>query len=288
MRREAGRACHAEALHAQAASNSNAAQYADLYATHRMRLTAAIVACAAHDQGRVCLLGAGNCLDVDLGAIGARFREVHLVDIDAEALKRAYGRQQPEVQKRTRRHAPVDLTGVLCDLERLRPRRSTLAELDALVAPAVDGIARAVPGPFDVVASCCVSTQMSRSLTTLLGPEHPGLADLRHRLLTIHLRTLVALLVPGGHALFASDITSNEQYPLDELAPDADLAEVAAGISRAGNVFFGGHPLRISQILRRDSVLARDAGPARALAPWLWHAAPELTFLVSAFTLERR
>lgn len=274
-------------LRAQATSNRNAARHAELYAGHRARLTEAIAALPP-GAGRLCLLGAGRCLDVDLAALAARLSEVHLVDLDADAVSQACAAQPAEVRARLFRHAPVDLSGVLRHLDRLRRNPPTLAELDALVAPAVDGIARALPGPFDAVVSCCLATQLSRAVTQGLGPDHPAGADVRRRVLAIHLRSMIELLRPDGEALFASDLVSNETYPLEELGPEADLAKLVADLIRDGNFFFGADPALLSQVLRRDPVLARRAAPARPLAPWLWRAAPDRLFLVHAFRFARR
>src|SRR5947207_3244677 len=46
----------------------------ELFATHRARLTAAIAGLAGASDGVLCLLGAGNCNDVDLVALAALCR----------------------------------------------------------------------------------------------------------------------------------------------------------------------------------------------------------------------
>jgi hypothetical protein len=276
-------------LRDQTESNGNVSERHDLYTHHRTRLTAAILdAAPARNGGRACLLGAGSCVDVDLEALGTRFEEVHLVDIDAAAVAGARDRQPSALRSRLHCHAPVDLTGVLPYLGSRRPTLTTLAELDALVAPAVKRIVQDLPCSFDTVASCCVATQMSRQVTGLLGRDHPNVGELRRRIITIHLRTLAALLAPDGRALLVNDIISSDTYPLDELPPNADLGEVAAEITRVGNVFHGSDPLVVSQLIRRDPVLAQTAAQARVLAPWLWRTTPQRTMLVHAFLFERR
>src|SRR5438552_2239549 len=58
-----------------------------LYASHRQELEKLLVP----DQpgGRICVLGAGNCNDLDLRWLTQVYREVQLVDIDPDALPRA-------------------------------------------------------------------------------------------------------------------------------------------------------------------------------------------------------
>src|SRR5688500_14417857 len=94
----------------------------ELYRQHRERLTTTIDQVAAElDVGagsRLCLLGAGNCNDVDLVTLAARFQSIHLVDIDGAALDRARARQPAEVRGRLVLHPGVDLTGLLGALDR--------------------------------------------------------------------------------------------------------------------------------------------------------------------------
>src|SRR5512145_3246665 len=69
---------------------------------------------AAPKGGRVCVLGAGNCNDLDLPELAEHFAEVHLVDIDEVALRTAVRGQSSEVKARIRPHV-VDLSGILDD-----------------------------------------------------------------------------------------------------------------------------------------------------------------------------
>src|SRR4051812_14797742 len=87
------------------------------FASHRTRQTELALQAGG---GRLAVLGAGNCNDLDLPALAERFREIHLVDLDREALERALGRQPPEVQQALVLHAPVDVTGALEKLATFR------------------------------------------------------------------------------------------------------------------------------------------------------------------------
>src|SRR6188508_2997568 len=71
--------------------------------------------------GRLCVLGAGNSNDLDLGALARRFREVHLVDLDADGLARPVTRQGVANLPQVENHAPIDLTGLLDHLPELAP-----------------------------------------------------------------------------------------------------------------------------------------------------------------------
>jgi hypothetical protein len=131
---------------------------------HRRRVTAEILALAPGGNdaggGRLCLLGAGNANDLDLETLAERFDEVHLVDIDPGALSRATGRQSPAVRAKLRSHAPVDLSGLYHQLQ----GKSRLPPDDEMVAAGTAQLIRQLPSELDLVASCCVLSQMSWAL----------------------------------------------------------------------------------------------------------------------------
>ena len=122
----------AQAIGDQVDSNRSAVGHEAHFAGHRARLTAEIHARApAGGAGRLCLLGAGNAGDVDLEALAADFAEVHLVDIDAEAVARAAARVSPRARGRIVLHAPVDLSGIfgrLDDWSRVAPAPAAIVD----------------------------------------------------------------------------------------------------------------------------------------------------------------
>jgi hypothetical protein len=247
----------------------------------------AVLALAPARGGRLCLLGAGNCNDVDLAVLARRFDGIHLVDLDAGALARAEKRQDDDIRAKLRLHAPVDLGGLLRETERWRKTPPTLAQVEAAIAPAVQAIVAAVPGPFEVVASCCVLTQIGHGITSILGPQHPNLGDAHTAAAAVHLRVLAGLLATGGRGLLVTDLVSTETYPLEELAPGRDLKELVADLVRAGNHFKGVNPLALSRLLRRDAVLSQQVADIQPIDPWLWRAVQARTFLVNGFVFRR-
>jgi hypothetical protein len=246
------------------------------YAGHRQRLTAELLALAP--GGRLCVLGAGNANDLDLETLAARFEEIHLVDLDPAALSRAVNRQPPAVRARLRTHAPVDLSGLYRQLA--HPR---LPAPDALVdAGAAEVLAR-LPAGFDVVASCCVLSQMSWALETLLERE-ASLPALQQALVRIHLRTLLGLARPAGAALLAADLVSSSSYDL-ELPPGEDLRALAGKLAADRLAFAVCNPELLRLVLRRDTALH---GATLAMGePWLWDGPRDLTYLVCPLILRQ-
>src|SRR3569623_288448 len=95
----------------------------DLFAHHRRQIERLIVPPAG--GGRLYVLGAGNCNDLDLAYLATAYAEARLVDIDPAALDRAVDRQGVKGVRRWRMadggwtgegvislQAPVDLTGI--------------------------------------------------------------------------------------------------------------------------------------------------------------------------------
>jgi hypothetical protein len=276
----------ADAVADQVAANRSSVGHEASFAAHRARLTSEIAARApAGGVGRLCLLGAGNANDVDLEALAAAFREVHLVDIDAEALGRARARVKPELQARLVLHAPLDASGLFDRLDGWARAAPAAASLAVEVAPAVARVAERLPRGFDVVVSCCLLTQLQLVLLRVVSDRHPRFPELRSLVTAVHVRVLAALLAPGGVALLVTDMTSSETYPLDQLPPDADLRRVMDDLVHVGNLIHAAHPGLLSSEVRRDPSLRERLAVRWPVGPWLWRNGPDLTFLVYALEL---
>jgi hypothetical protein len=262
----------------------------ELYRSHRLRMTAAIESLLPAEPGVLYLLGAGNCNDVDLVALGARAAEIHLVDIDAAALARARDRQPAELRGRLVLHAPVDLTGLLGRLDRWKNKPPEDAALAEALTAGVAEIGRALPAASaDVAVSCCLMSQLNWCLDAAIGEDHPAMYDLRLAMIAVHLRTLAALCRPGGTALLASDIISSDLYPLDELPPGTDLRALADELIPPQQVVYAGaNPVLVGRTLRKDPVLKDAFDPPTILEPWLWTGQFERTYLVYPQALRRR
>jgi hypothetical protein len=243
---------------------------------------------AADGSARLCVLGAGNAFDLELQELLTRFAEVHLVDIDEVAVTRARERVPEGPRSRLSTHAPLDLSGMFQDIERWRRMQVTPQELMAAPAAGAKRIAAALPGPFDVVASTCLLTQLQLTLLQLLGDTHQLFVALREFLTLTHLRTLAALTKPGGRALLVTDLCSAEVFPKGRPRNDADLAPLMQELVDKGHVIHSSHPELIRATLDDDPVLARSFDHGQLSPPWLWQNGPDRRFLVYALTLPRK
>ena len=275
----------------------------ELYRGHRERFTATLVALAPQvaaegARPRLCLLGAGNCNDVELPTLAEHFEVIHLVDIDAGALSRARDRQPAAIRPQLVLHGGVDLTGLLGPLDRWKGRTPDAATLVQAVGEGVADLARQLPaGQVDLAVSCCLMSQLGWSLETALGAtgqdRHHGTSggaslELRLATITVHLQTLATLARPGGKALLASDIVSSDLYPLDSLEPDVDLKALAERLVAEQQVIYAGaNPLLVSRLLRKDPALKQMFTGPTILPPWLWDGQFDRTYLVYPQLLHR-
>jgi len=271
----------------QVLANQSALPHFSSFSEHRQRLSELALSAAPAEQGTLCVLGAGNCYDLDLAALASRFRAVHLVDIDAEALERAHARQDPTTKDRLVLHGSLDLSGFLDRLDRWAAFQVSPDELMDHGQATARQLRERLGGPFDVVLSACMLSQMQLSVLNVLGEQHRLFEAIRWTLNLTHFRTLAALTRPGGVGLFATDVSSGLLHPLDRLAPESDWVALVEQLSKARRTFDFADPKRLAELLRDDPVL-RAAFPRFDVSEaWLWNNGPEARFLVYASELRR-
>jgi len=256
----------------------------NLYAGHRARFTDLLMTSAT--GGRLCLLGAGHCNDVDLDRLATQYSAIHLVDIDRAALLAAVSRQTPEVQALLHVHAPLDLSGFEHRLKKWKRAAPTALDIASASSAAIASLG-GLPGPFELVASACVLTQMSFKARDALGDAHRMLGALRIALVKTHLATLIGLTARGGTALLASDLTSSSSFPLAEVRPEQNLFDVMGDIVEKGAFYHAANPNLIDEIVQADPVLYSMAGESELLEPWLWTGAFDRRYFVYALRFTR-
>jgi hypothetical protein len=242
---------------------------------HRERVTR-LLRDAAPQGGRLCVLGAGNSNDLDLNALLHRFAEVHLVDLDARALEFAVSQQDCQGHRKLHVHGGVELTGIDDRLAGFTPRRPPAgSDVDACLQAAARS-AFDLPGPFDVVASVCLLTQLLERIVLTLGEQHPRFLELLTQVRARHLQLLMELSRPGGVAVLVVDFVSSVTCPELPQVPEGRLARTAAELIRRGNFFTGVNPLVIHSLFQTDPTLAAASEPAQMTEPWLWDFGPRV------------
>ena len=252
----------------------------ELYAAHRKEFTQAVLSAAPNNAGRLCVLGAGKCNDLDLSKLVGAFDEVHLVDLEPALLAAALSRETAEVRSRLVPHAPLDLSVLSAKRAgKWRRKAPSAVELQAAADSTLQALLARLPGPFDVVVSACVMTQLGFAIARTFGDSHALLGPLRVAVARTHLQTLLGLTAPSGSALFVSDLASSTHYPLDTLPADAKLDDVLGDVVTKRAFYHLARPDMVRDLLR-------DIAPERAvtaLSPWLWTGPLARTYLVYGF-----
>jgi hypothetical protein len=166
----------------------------------------------------------------------------------------------------------------------------TPAELMSCPTLCAQAIASSLPGPFDVVVSACLLTQMQLMLLRTLGATHPLFEAARQVLNLIHLRNLLYLLKPGGRALLVTDASSDQICNLErieQLERAAERVEALHNLGRSGKLFYVVEPGLLQLTCRTDPELSRAVRLEPIHDAWLWRNGPERTFLTYALEFER-
>jgi hypothetical protein len=250
----------------------------DWYAAHRARIERLII--PQSRGGRICILGAGNCNDLDLNWLVQAYAQVHLVDIDPSALDRAVRRQGVPADRITF-HAPIDLTGVADRSRGWAGRNVTESEIDQAVRAASADLPAIGGGGFDVALSPCVLSQLLCGVRDLLGKRHPGWPRLKEAIRARHLRTMVAMLKSGGRGVMVVDLASSKRVPGLERAREPEAAKIMEMCVRDGKCFHGLQPRELIAGMRASGAV----GPVAVSAPWLWHLGLAKAFLCYGLTM---
>jgi hypothetical protein len=259
----------------------------DRFRTHRERVTQLLVDAAAKD-GSLCVLGAGNSNDLDLNVLLTPYRQIHLVDLDTDALRSGVSRQGCGNSERVRLHGDTDLTFIADRLANGTPEHPLSdAELDecltfAATAPPLD-----LPAPFETVASVCLLTQLLGSVVMTLGENHPRYLEMTLRMRARHLTLLLELLRPGGTAILVLDFVSSLTCPELPRVFKSHLYDKAVQLVSQRNFFTGVNPFIIRHLFESDAGLAPAVESVQMTDPWLWDFGPRV-YLVCAVIVRRK
>lgn len=237
---------------------------------HREEVTRRLV-CLGGPRKRLCILGAGNSNDLELPALAGAYGEVHLVDLDDEALLRGVRRQLAEPKPAIQRHGGIDLTGISDALA----ARSAAADWrlptgDDPLASATDPGTCGLPGPFDVAASVGTLSQLIESVTSTVPDEVPWRLPLLFAVRTGHLRLCARLLAPGGRGLLVTDFVSSVTCPDLANTMEMELPQLISRLVAGGNFFHGLNPLFLPSLFAGDEVLRELTCEVEPDGYWLW------------------
>lgn len=283
MARKRWRVASQAEIERQKRTNRSSLRHRESFGAHRRHLTALLLPEGTDPGLSLCVLGAGNCQDLDLERLAAQYAAIHLVDLDAQALIAARDRQPPDVRARIVCEPAVDLSGMLEVIDRWAEMQVDPSELLAHPGHTARRLAARL-GRFDVVLSACMLSQMHLSLLNILTDRHPLHAALSYTLTLTHLRCLELFRQPAGRALLATDAARLDQLdlqPYSELEP----APLLGALLARHQVFDAVDPRLLDAMVRDDPELSERASLSEPLDVWVWTNGPEQRLLVYALEL---
>ena len=242
-----------------------------------------ILTTLAANSSSLCVLGAGNLNDLDLGHMVNIYGQVDLVDLDVDAVRAGLARQGATATTAVRVHGPVDLTGILDRLPTASHHGDDVAALNDVLARhrcVLEG------APFDVTVSTGLLTQLLLAVVeSSLAPDEVVKVSLALR--NKHLADLVHLTRPGGTAVLVTDVVSSKTAPQILNSTPADLEEQMAALVAVKNFFTGTNPYRIAALLEEDDRFHHLVAGVRLLEPWLWRVTADREHLTYAILVRR-
>ena len=231
----------------------------------------AIAGCLPHFTSgplSLCVLGAGNCNDLDLNQLSQWFHQITLADLDHQAMSDALVRQGLSGNSAFALRGPIDLSGT-----------AGISDHDRVLGQ--------LGGPFDVVVSDCLLTQMADDWQAAIAPAgNPATATSPRAETTqaaaqaiiegrqAHLGQLIELSQPSGCSLLITDFVSSLTAPwIEQLQEDRMPAGLMARLIDEGNFFTGTNPAAIRAAVLADVRLAPRLASIQPLGPWPWHLA---------------
>ena len=251
--------------------NQSTNSHWNLYDSHRRSIQDLVTLLPHNPAARLCVLGAGNCNDLDLNKLIKYFSEIHLVDLDYEALGRGVSQQKLINHKKLKLHGGIDVTGVFPTLKSWSPSKKNITFLYHCIRQALNFAGLPFLGSFEVTISACLLTQIIDSVVFISGLKYPPM-ELLQALRIRHLRLLAELLVPNGTGLIVTDFAYVKEN--NQIAPN----------SRS---FLGVSPEDLYSLTITDSVLRSMVQKPRISSPWSWKLNQKCTLKVGAVQFYR-
>ena len=228
----------------------------DFFSRHRNRIMD-LLGAESRRQGKAAILGAGNCNDLDLRQLASECGEVHLFDLDREAMEQALRRQGVPEGSNIRLRDDLDLSG-LGDPEP--------ANVDT---PATD---------FDLVVSTCVVSQLLETVSRLHPPGH-GRDRTMLRVRNAHVRLLTDLIAPGGTGIVVTDMAEADSGPG---ADDPREPVSSREREQMERYFLGLDPRGLEAALRAVPHAEESLQGVKQVEPWTWQLDAVRHYLVHA------
>ena len=239
---------------------------------HREFINKMMLSASDKHHPSLCVLGAGNCLTLDLPILQRRFRTLTLVDANRDRLIRGLHNQNlaPSAERVV---LDIDISGTARLLQQWSGDPGPEAMLDELFATA-DQFQPSSLGHHDVVVSNSLLVRILQMAIRHLGSHHDRVVELLKLLRSRHLQIMIDALEPGGHGLLISPFVSSETLPA--LAETDDLASTVGQAIESENYFAGLNPQRVWELFHSEPILGQ-VSEVKLANPWRWYT-PGMTY----------
>lgn len=274
------------AREAQANRNRRASDVRELFSGHREWIMSLIPPLTS--GGRLCVLGAGRCDDLDLPRLADHFDSIHLVDLDGEAIEQARDRQPSRVKDAIVLHGGLDVSGLLGKLDEWGDTFPDDQGLQDAVSRAAVTVAAALAGPFEVTLSTCMLSQLAVPFRNAWAAPESTWAKLNAAITAVHVGVLARATAARGHCSLVVDVLAEDEAPF-LAAFRGQSGEVLEAAVRAeaqdGAVVLQPEPQELLVEIEALGVAARSPHP-RIIGPWIWDTGAAL-HLVYALSFRR-
>lgn len=234
----------------------------------------------------LCLIGAGNCNDVDLASLRGQYDRIELVDWDATALEAGLARQSIEPGNQIMLRGGVDVTSIGGELSQWQTAATSDQAFGEICARAASASLPADLEPADTVASLCILSQLVELCTAAIPSEDPRLLPLIQAVRLGHLRQLAGAIRPGGKGILVTDLVSSDTAPELARTGREELPLLLRRLLVERNFFTGLHPQALQGAITNDPILSPLVKDCRLTAPWLWRMGPRI-YAVFALVFRR-
>lgn len=231
---------------------------------HRRHVMARLLDSPPKQDGRLGVLGAGPCNDLDLSALQAQWSRVDLVDIDAPRVQQGVAAQVAD--SRGIQIVTQDLLWGDQSLSR-DPARSDAQNLPERISATKWS---ALGQDYDRIASTCVLSQLIEQVVQIIGIDSPKFVASVQATRLRHLELMASVLRPGGTGWLFCDFVSSETLPELLTTTAKALPQLLGQSVTQGNYFHGLNPGILWQVLRQDEGLAALIRDPQITNPWIW------------------
>jgi len=265
-------------LNVQRKRNLSTSQHWEFYEGHRRQVMSLLVEASDEKKGRLCVLGAGNCNDIELPILIEMFDEIYLVDWDADSLIEGITKQGIAPESVVL-HSGIELTGIGHYVERWKKTPPSKSDINQVISLLSEPLDIRIDTTFDIVLSSSLLTQLIELPIALLGLNHPRTKEVVLKIRAAHFRLMASLLAPGGTGVLVTELISSNTCKELFQCPEDRLSELYDQLIEEKRYFLGTNPKTLIPALLEDPFMASQIQDTTLTAPWRWLLGPERSFL---------